>query len=146
MTTTIDVNPHALAILAAMAPLESRTVPIKVGDGVAPLSTDGEIVAPCAVLHLRTGGEMFSSIGCVDTDAVIPFQVTCVGQTAEQARIVVDAVAGELDGASLTVSGRAVYRVRRPRGVIGGAPERDDEVNPPLFYVPVLWQLLTAAA
>lgn len=143
---TITVNPHALAILTALEPLESRTVPIKVGDGVAPLSTDGDVVAPCVVLHFRTGGEMFSSVGCADTDAVIPFQTTCVGLTAEQARIVADAVAGELDGASLTVTGREVYRVRRPRGVIGGSPERDDEVTPPLFYIPVLWQLLTAAA
>lgn len=143
---TLTVNPHALAILTALAPLESLAQPIRVGDGVAPLSTDGKIVAPCAVLHLRPGGVMFDSVGCMATDGVLPFQITCVGLTAAQARIVADKVAGYLEGANLTVSGRAVYRVRRRTGPVGGAPERDDDVDPPLFYVPVQYQLLTASA
>lgn len=144
--TPITVNPHALAILDALQPLEARAQPIAVGDGKAPRSPDGRIVAPCAVLHFRPGGEMFSSVGCSDTDATIPFQVTCVGQTAEQARIVNDEVAKLLDGAALTVAGRAIFRVRRPRGVIGGSPERDEEVTPPLFYLPAYYSLMSTAA
>lgn len=143
---TITLNPHALAILGALAPLEELTQPIRVGDGVAPLSTDGEVVAPCAILHLRPGGETFSSVGCTDQDATIPFQVTCVGRTAEQARIVADKVAEELDGATLTVSGRAIFRVRRPRGPVGGPPERDDTLTPPLFYVPAYYSLMSVSA
>jgi hypothetical protein len=143
---TITVNPHAAAILTAMGSLEALDQPIQVGDGVAPQSTDGRVVAPCAVLHMRPGGEMFSSMGCADTDATLPFQVTCVGKTAAQARIVADKVAEALDGATLTVSGREIFRVRRPRGPIGGAPERDDDVTPPLFYIPAYYSLMTAAA
>lgn len=143
---TITINPHALAILTALAPLESLSPPTKVGDGIAPKSGDGSVVAPCAVLHMRPGGEMFSSLGCTDTDATIPFQVTCVGKTAAQARIVADQVAAALDGASLTVTGREVFRVRRPRGVVGGNPERDDDVNPPLFYIPAYYQLMSVSA
>ncbi len=143
---TITINPHAAAILTALAPLEELTPPTKVGDGVAPKSSTGAIVAPCAVLHMRPGGEMFSSVGCTDTDATISFQVTCVGKTAEQARIVADQVASELDGATLTVAGREVFRVRRPRGVVGGNPERDDDVTPPLFYIPAYYQLMSVSA
>lgn len=144
--TTITVNPHAKALLVALSSLEALSPAIRVGDGVAPQSTDGKVVAPCAVLHMRTGGEMFGSIGCADSDATLPFQVTCIGKTAEQARIVADKVAGALDGATLTVTGRAIYRVRRPRGPIGGAPERDDEVTPPLFYIPAYYSLMTCSA
>lgn len=143
---TVALNPHATAILDTLAPLEAREVPIQVGDGVAPRSATGSVVAPCAVLHFRPGGETFSSVGCTDTDATIPFQITCVGATAAQARIVNDAVADLLEGATLTVAGREVFRVRRPRGVIGGAPERDDEVTPPLFYIPTYYSLISVSA
>lgn len=146
MTTPIALNPHAIAILDRLEPLKARTVPIAVGDGAAPGSHDGAIVAPCAVLHFRPGGEMFSSVGCSNTDATIPFQITCVGITAEQARIVHDAVADLLEGASLTVAGREIFRVRRPRGVLGGPPERDDDVTPPLFYIPAYYSLISASA
>lgn len=142
---TLTLNPHALAILTALAPLEALTQPIRVGDGKAPLSTDEKVVAPCAVLHFRPGGEMFESVGCMAEDAAVRFQVTCVGRTAAQARIVADEVAEALEGATLTVSGRAVYRVRRTSPV-GGAPERDDDVSPPLFYIPALYSLMTASA
>lgn len=149
MTDLITTNTHALAILTALEPLESLSQPILVGDGVAPLADpddDNTVLAPCAVLHLRPGGEMFGSLGCDDKDATLPFQITCVGRTAAQARIVADKVAEYLDGATLTVSGRTIYRVRRPRGPLGGAPERDDDVTPPLFYVPAYYSLMTCAA
>lgn len=142
---TLTINPHAAAILTALEPLETLDQPIRVGDGVAPKSTDGAFVAPSAVLHFRPGGQMIDSVGCMGTDGIVPFQITCVGQTAEQARIVADFVATYLEGADLTVTGRAIYRVRR-RSPVGGAPERDDDVSPPLFYIPVQYQLLTASA
>lgn len=141
---SLATNPHAAAILDALAPLEGLSQPIGVGDGVAPLSGDG-VLAPCAVLHLRPGGQWFDSVGAYATDGIMPFQITCVGITAAQARIVADKVATYLEGADLDVDSRAVYRVRRRSGPSGTA-ERDDTLTPPLFYLTVQYQLLSAAA
>lgn len=143
--TFIEVDPHAEAILEV---LRTATMPdgapVKVGDGIAPKSTDGKVVAPCAILHMRPGGFVSGSVGRTNTDAMFRFKVTCVGKTAREARVVADCVGAYIEGAVVTVDGREVVRIGRPPDV-GPIlnPERDDDVTPPLFYVPVDYRLWT---
>jgi hypothetical protein len=146
--TFIEIDPHAEAILEV---LRTATMPdgalVKIGDGIAPKSTDGKIVAPCAILHLRGGGSVTGSIGAVNTDAILRFQITSVGKTAREARVVADCVGAYVEGATVTVEGRETVRIGRPPG--SGPiqqPQRDDDVTPPLFYVPVEYRLWTVPA
>ncbi|MFW3477301.1 hypothetical protein [Streptomyces microflavus] len=60
-------------------------------------------------------------------------QVTCVGATAERALWVADKVRSALDG-PLTVAGRRAWQ---PEDQGGPPVQRDDDVTPPLFFVPV---------
>jgi hypothetical protein len=146
--TFIEIDPHAEAILEV---LRTATMPdgalVKIGDAVAPKSTDGKIVAPCAILHMRAGGTVSGSLGQINTDAIFRFQITSVGKTAREARVVADCVGAYIEGATLAVDGREVVRIGRPPGSGPiGTPERDDDITPPLFYVPVEYRLWTVPA
>lgn len=142
----IEVDPHAEAILEV---LRTATMPngdpVPIGDGVAPKSgTPGTVVAPCAVLHLRPGGWTSGSLGKTQSDMYLRFQVTCVGKTAREARVVADCVGAYIEGATTTIDGRETVKIGRPPGagpILN--PERDDDVRPPLFYVPVEYRLWT---
>jgi hypothetical protein len=64
-------------------------------------------------------------------------QLTCVGETAEQALNVADRARAAL-GVPLTVQGRSGWRPEE----LGGPPvQRDDDVTPPLFYAAVQFRL-----
>lgn len=146
--TFIEVDPHAQAILAVLeTAVMPDGAPVRVGDGVAPLRAQNDpnsVVAPCAVLHMRAGGSVTGSIGCINTDAIFRFQVTCVGRTAREARVLADTIGAYIEGAEVTVDGRETVRIGRPPG--SGpilTPERDDDIVPPLFYVPVEYRLWT---
>lgn len=142
--TTIAANPHARALITKMESLTVANAPLRVGDGVAPKSSDGRIVAPCAVLYLLPGGSLTGSLGCIDTDGWLRFQVTCVGSTAAQARIVEDVVTAGLCSDEPEVAGRFVASIRK----VGPSSltDRDDDVVPPLFYVTAQFRMLTLAA
>lgn len=70
------------------------------------------------------------SLGCPDTDSDLSWQATCVGATRDQCDWVRAKVADTLIGASLTVAGRSVPRIR-PLGGVG--TRRDDSIQPPVF-------------
>lgn len=144
--TGLPENPHALALLARMATVTFGTPPasLKVGDAVAPKSGDGQVVAPSAVLFGREGGSLIGSLGCIDTDGELPFQVTSIGRTASEARAVSDKVRVALTGAELLVLYRWIPWVRRRNG--GSRVERDDDLSPPLFYVVTQYVLLSISA
>lgn len=143
--TFIEVDPHAQAILGLLATATMPDgAPVRVGDGVAPKATDETILAPCAVLHMRPGGWVDGSIGRPVSDALFRFQVTAVGRTAREARALTDRVGLVLEGATATIEGREVVKIGRPPGsgpILN--PERDEDVTPPLFYVPVEYRLWT---
>lgn len=123
----MDQNPHALAIIASL-----QAAGLTVGDGVAPKSSDGKIVAPCVVLHMIPGGEIDGTAAAPDEWADGRFQLTAVGRVAAQARDYADQATQALIDNPITVTGRSVQRVRpiEPWGRV----ERDDAVSPPLFY------------
>lgn len=133
---------YQLAVLDALAPLDALSpLAVPVGDHVAPLSLTGDVVAPCAVLYLLPGGTWDDSIGCVGEDGRLPFQVTCVGETAQQAIWVADQVTGMLTP-NVEVDGEDHLCRRQDPSV---AADRDPDL-PHLFYAPVLFRLLVRPA
>lgn len=133
--------PHAKSILERL-----NTTDLTVGDHKAPKAADQSIVAPCVVLYLRPGGLQSGDLGQPEDDAWLPFQLTCVGKMAAQAMWVADVAHTALTSSPLQVEGRSIARLRRT--FFGANAQRDDDVTPPLFYVPVEYRLwsFTAAA
>ena len=128
MTTDILIDPHAQAILTLA---RTATMPngalIRVGDGVAPKSPDGTVSAPYAVLHIRPGGWVAGSLGRTNTDLLLRFQLTAVGNSPREARGVADRLALTLDASPI-------------------ANANPDPQVPNLFYVPVEYRLWTVPA
>lgn len=137
--TQPDLLPHAEAIIDRL-----ESADLVVGDHVAPKSPNGQIVAPCVVLYLLPGGQQSGNLGQVDVDAWLPFQLTCVGRMAAQAMNTADIAHQALTGTPLEITDRHIASIRR--NGFGARAERDDDVTPPLFYVPVQYRLWTLNA
>ena len=77
------------------------------------------------------GGTVGGTLGCPDELVDARFQLTAIGRLAAEARDVADRAAAALEG-GLAVPGRRIRRVRPidPWSRI----ERDEDVQPPLFY------------
>jgi hypothetical protein len=86
-----------------------------------------------AVLYPDPGTASRASLAGERTDFSHLVQVTCVGATAERALWVADKVRQALDE-PLAVAGRKVWL---PEDQGGPPVQRDDDVTPPLFFVPV---------
>lgn len=136
----ILLAPHVDAVLDRLGELDGITI----GDHVAPRSPDDLLVVPAAVVYMRPGGAITGSIGCLDTDGILPFQVTCIGETAAQARWVADLVHAALTADPLEIDDRYVARLHR--NFLGASAQRDDDVKPPVFYLPAEYRLMTNAA
>lgn len=123
-----QVLPHVDAVEAALV-----AAGLTVYVGGAPLaSTDGY-----AVLYPEPGQAVRESLADARTDFSGLVQVTCIGKTAEQALWVADKVRAAL-AAPLSVEGRVSWRPED----LGGPPlARDDDVTPPLYFVPVQYRL-----
>jgi hypothetical protein len=132
---TVAVYPHAAAIIEALTDAEFR-----VGDHAAPKSTDGRIVAPCAVVYMTPGPIVGHDLTYRDLDALIRFRVVTVAITPAEAAAYQDRVAAALTGLSLIVGDRATYRIHLDTT---GGVERDDDLQPPLFYCSTGYRLLS---
>jgi hypothetical protein len=75
-------------------------------------------------------------------DFTTTFQVTCVGGSMERALWVADKVRAALS-APLVVTGRRTWR---PEDLGGPPVQRDDDTNPPSFFVPVQYRLMSIPA
>lgn len=138
MTTVIEQDPHALAILAA---LESADV--QAGDAEAPheIKPDSEAWTAYTVLYLLNGGGLDGTLCDPEADGHLPFQLTSVGRTPAEARFVADRAAAALTSQPIEVTGRSVLRCRRTEA--GSGSQRDDEIEPPLFYAVARFTLTT---
>lgn len=139
MTAPPLALPHRNALLAALQPLAARpTGSIAVSEGVAPDPRPDLY----AVLYVGTGRTSAASLADDRTTLVVPFQVTSVGPTVEQALWVADRVREAL-APPLTVDGRTAWRIDEE----GGPPvQRDDGVSPPVYYLPVQYRLKSIPA
>ncbi|HEY5834981.1 hypothetical protein [Streptomyces sp.] len=141
MTAVPLAVPHRNAILAALAPLAARsTGPIAVSEGVAPDPVPENGLY--AVLYVSPGSTSSASLADERTTLSLSFQVTSVGPTAEKALWVADRVR-EVLAVPLAVDGRVAWRVEEQ----GGPPvQRDTDLTPPVYYLPVQYRLQSIPA
>ncbi|MFD5509024.1 hypothetical protein ACFWIB_14775 [Streptomyces sp. NPDC127051] len=118
------------AVLAALT-----TGGLAVGEGGAPPSVPATGVY--AALYVDPGQSLPESLADQRTNFALSFQVTCVGPTPEKCRWAAQRARMALH-APLAVAGRTAWRPEE----LGGPPmQRDDDVSPPLYYLPVQYRL-----
>lgn len=132
MSSPPEVLPHRDAVVAAL-----EGVGLTVGLGAAP--DPAPAAGLYAVLYMSPGQVMSESLADQRTDMQVMFQVTCVGADEERCLWAADKARAALHP-PLTVTGRKAFRVEE----LGGPPMlRDDDLAPPLFYVPIQFMLRT---
>jgi hypothetical protein len=125
-----DIKPHFDAVASALT-----GAGLAVGDGGAPptIPATGIYVA----LYFDPGQSISESLADQRNDFAATFQVTAVGPTAEKCRWAAQRIRMALH-APLPVAGRSAWRPEE----LGGPPiQRDDDVSPPLYYLPVQYRL-----
>jgi hypothetical protein len=137
MSTPPDVLPHLDAVQAA---LEAADLTVYVGG--APTAAGWTAPDKFAVLYPDAGMAVRASLADNRTDFNSTMQVTCVGSDVERALWVATRVRQAL-AAPLAVQGRACW----PAEDLGGPPvQRDDDVTPPVYFVPVQYRLMSIPA
>lgn len=129
MTVTVpQLRPHADAVAAVLsATFNTITPPVPLGVGRKPDDTTAD---RWAVLY-PLAAEFDGPIADDAADLTYNFQVTAVGETVEKAEWVADLARTALLTTDLTVSGRHCDPTS-PTG--GSGVQRDDDINPPLYY------------
>ena len=134
MTTPPDVLPHVDAVQAA---LEAAGLTVYVGG-----SPTGTLPDKFAVLYPDPGQAVRASLADERTDFDTTMQVTCVGSDVVRALWVAARVRQAL-AAPLAVEGRSCW----PAEDMGGPPvQRDDDVTPPVYFVPVQYRICSTPA
>jgi hypothetical protein len=94
------------------------------------------------ILYPTTGGSTSGTIDDPDEDADVLYQVTAIGADAGQVEWLADKARLAIKaGTYPPVDGRSVVSVKID--MIGGV-ERDDDVQPPVFYQPDRYRFMTA--
>lgn len=133
--STPTVLPHRDAVKAA---LEGQGLAVGLGGAPNPVPTTRMYVA----LYFAPGQSMRESLADQRTDWDGVFQVTCVGPDEERCLWLADKVRTALH-VTLTIAGRKAWRPEE----LGGPPvARDDDVSPPLYFVPVQYRLMSTSA
>ncbi len=114
---------------AVLTKLKTNSGSIKIGDGQAPADDDRPYAVLYALDDAERAGDMSSA---VDVTGWFEFQITSVGDTREQAEWLADLLRTLMMSASLTPSGFVMFPWRN---LVTNLPERDDDEQPPLFYV-----------
>lgn len=134
--TAPAVLPHRDAVVAALT-----AGGLVVGLGIKPatgIPTSGVYV----VLYMDPGQSVRESIADVRSDFDGMFQITCVAPTEERCLWAADRARAALY-AGVSVSGRQAWRPEE----LGGPPvQRDDDVSPPLYFLPVQYRLQSIPA
>lgn len=126
--TSVRLHADAVASLLTGAGL---TVSI----GEAPDDLAGAFV----VLYPTPGLELAETLGYPIGDMQMDFQLTCVGESSEQALWCADKARTAINRAIPAVSGRVCWPIwadEQPQPVL-----RDDAVNPPKFVAISRWSL-----
>lgn len=114
---------------AVLTRLKTNSGSFKIGDGQAPADND----RPYAVLYALDEGESDGDMStAADITGWVEYQVTSVGDTREQAEGLADLLRTHLLASDLSPSG---FRMFPWRNFVTSLPDRDDDVQPPLFYV-----------
>ncbi len=113
---------------AVLTKLKTNSGSFKIGDGQAPADT----TRPYAVLYSLDENERDGDMATIDVTGWFEYQITSVGDTREQAEWLADLLRTLILAAKLTPSGFVMFPWRN---VVTNLPERDDDEQPPLFYV-----------
>ncbi|MGW6703612.1 hypothetical protein ACWGDE_01780 [Streptomyces sp. NPDC054956] len=127
-----DIKPHVDAVIAALT-----TAGLVVGDGGAPPAGSIPPTGIYATVYFDPGQSLPESLADQRTNFALSFQVTTVGPTAEKCRWAAQRTRMALH-APLTVAGRTAWR---PEELGGPSIQRDDDVSPPLYFLPVQYRL-----
>ncbi|MEU3255860.1 hypothetical protein [Streptomyces sp. NPDC006997] len=134
---TPDVLPHMDAVKAA---LEAAGLTVYLG-GV-PTASGWTAPDKYAVLYPDPGRAVRDSLADERASLDTTMQITCVGGDVERALWVAGRVRRAL-AAPLTVAGRICW----PPEDLGGPPvQRDDDVSPPVYFVPVQYRICSSPA
>ena len=134
---TPEVLPHVDAVQAAL-----ETAGLTVYVGGTPASVGWSPPDKFAVLYPDPGMAVRESLADERTDFDSTMQITCVGGDAVRALWVADKVRKAL-AVPLTVDGRSCW----PPEDLGGPPlARDDDVTPPLWFLPVQYRICSTPA
>ncbi|MEV7358205.1 hypothetical protein [Kitasatospora sp. NPDC091276] len=134
--TTPDTLPHVAAVQAA---LEAAGLTVYLGGAPAGPSA---LPKNYVVLYPGAGTVLSDSLADDRTTLEALLQVTCVASTPDGALGTADRARAALS-AALTVDGRATWRPEN----LGGPPlQRDDDVTPPLYYIPVQYRIRSIPA
>jgi len=126
--TVISTEDHTDAILTLL-----RTTTLSIGDAVMPRNADkDETDPPFAVLYPIVGGEFDGPLSDTQADVYLIYQVTAVGETRQQAQVVIDIIRTIMQRENLTITGRVVRDIRLTTPFSGII--RDDDLPNPLFY------------
>jgi hypothetical protein len=134
---TPTVLPHVDAVQAA---LEGASLTVYLGG--APTAFGWVPPNVYVVLYPEPGSAVRESLADLRTDFTAVFQITCVGGSMERALWAADKARAALS-APLTVAGRATWR---PEDLGGPPVQRDDDTNPPSWFVPVRYRLMSIPA
>lgn len=142
MRSTISVEDVSTAILTRL----QAECPFPIGDSHAPRipGTKTEIDPPYAVLYDLSGGDFGGSLRDNQEDVILIYQITSVGATAQQARVVRDLTRAQMKKEFLSIPGRRVMDVRLVNP--NGGTLRDDDLPNPLFYAYHRYEVDTTAS
>ncbi|MFJ8027455.1 hypothetical protein [Streptomyces sp. NPDC096311] len=135
--STPAVLPHVDAVQAA---LEDAGLTVYLGG--APTASSWSPPELYVVLYPEPGAAVRESLADERTDFTTTFQITCVGGSMERALWAADKARSALS-APLAVAGRTTWR---PEDLGGPPVQRDDDTNPPSWFVPVQYRLMSMPA
>lgn len=102
-------------------------------------SAPNNAAPPYVILHADQGHGRVTSYAADTDHLTFTFQTTSVGVTDEQAKWAADKARGAVEDVRPTVSG---WSCRRIRQVDTQPVDRDDKIDPPLFYAVDVWQYI----
>lgn len=129
------------AHVAAVTALLSGDPNVRVYRSIVPSGA----TLPYAVLFPGTGGAEATAIDHLSTLRRFPFQMTYVGSTDEQVLALAERVEARLLDVTPAVAGRSTGPIHK---TLDEPPpiQRDDDVNPPVLYLPEFWRFISVPA
>lgn len=140
LTHAVDTRLTGITYLSAVYPGEVPDKPTIAG-GNDP-DPDGR-VAPYAVVYPSPGARSTDARDAADTDRSLDWlvQVTVAAGYRDDLLAALDDVTAALDGWAPVIDGISCNALRAPAGYDPGPVRRDDDVDPPRFYVPLQYRL-----
>jgi hypothetical protein len=143
VTTTAEARVHKDAVLALITPIANLTIYDAEVPDTPPAYPDGKVKA-YAVLYGGAGQRLTSSLEGSSVDMDWPFQVTCAAGLVNDCLWAVDKVCAALVDVRPVVAGRSTWRISQDMDV--GPVQRDEDVHPVRFYVPLMFRLYSQPA